>query len=65
MPKHSEAYQREAELEAEFIRLLGEQGYEYARGVKDEFAIIHNLRVQLEKLNGYSFLCFFAVRTES
>lgn len=26
---HAEAYQSEADLEKEFIRLLGEQGYEY------------------------------------
>ena len=55
VPKRSEAYQSEAELEAEFIRMLGEQGYEYAKSVKDEVAIIHNLRVQLEKLNNYTF----------
>ena len=29
--KRSDAYQSEAELEKEFIRLLNEQGYEYYR----------------------------------
>ena len=52
VPKRSEAYQSEAELEREFIKILGGQGYEYAPAVNDEVKIIHNLRMQLEKLNG-------------
>ncbi len=43
-------YQSEARLEAEFIRQLQEQGYEYAK-VKDEAGLLANLRRQLEQLN--------------
>ncbi len=55
VPKRSEAYQSEAELEREFIKILGGQGYEYAPSITDEVKIIHNLRMQLEKLNDYTF----------
>ena len=44
-------YQSEARLEAEFIRQLAGQGYEYARQVKDEASLLANLRRQLELLN--------------
>ena len=44
VPKRSEAYQSEAELEKEFIRILGEQGYEYSPAINDEVKIIHNLQ---------------------
>lgn len=50
----SEAYQSEAELEKEFIRLLGEQGYEYLP-IHTEADLVSNLRTSLEKLNGYHF----------
>lgn len=50
----AEAYQSEADLEKEFIRLLGEQGYEYLP-IHTETDLISNLRSQLEKLNHYSF----------
>ena len=50
----SEAYQSEAELEKEFIHLLGEQGYEYLP-IHKEADLIANLRTQLEKLNAYRF----------
>ncbi len=50
----AEAYQSEADLEKEFIRLLGEQGYEYLP-IHTEADLISNLRSQLEKLNHYSF----------
>ncbi|CDC65697.1 type I site-specific deoxyribonuclease HsdR family [Bacteroides sp. CAG:770] len=50
----SEAYQSEADLEREFIRLLTEQGYEYLP-IHPEADLISNLRTRLEKLNGYSF----------
>lgn len=50
----AEAYQSEADLEKEFIRLLGEQGYEYLP-IHTEADLISNLRSQLEKLNRYSF----------
>lgn len=50
----SDAFQSEAELEKEFIRLLTEQGYEYLK-IHDEKALITNLRHQLELLNKYTF----------
>ncbi len=50
----SEAYQSEAELEKEFIRLLGEQGYEYLP-IHTEANLVSNLRTSLEKLNDYHF----------
>lgn len=50
----SEAYQSEAELEKEFIRLLGEQGYEYLP-IHTEADLVSNLRTRLENLNGYRF----------
>jgi len=50
----SGAYQTEAELEAEFIRHLCEQGYEYFT-LHNEAGLIANLRRQLELLNGFTF----------
>ena len=50
----AETYQSEADLEKEFIKLLGEQGYEYLP-IHTEADLISNLRSQLEKLNHYSF----------
>ncbi len=50
----SEAYQSEAQLEREFIRMLGEQGYGYVK-IHTEADLIQNLRQQLEALNGYHF----------
>lgn len=50
----SEAYQSEADLEKEFIRLLGEQGYEYLP-IYTEADLVSNLRTSLEKLNDYRF----------
>ena len=50
----SDAYQSEAALEDAFIKLLSEQGYEYLT-IHDSDALVSNLRVQLEKLNKYSF----------
>jgi len=47
-------YQSEADLEREFIRLLSRQGYEYIQ-IHDESALIKNLRIQLEILNGVTF----------
>ena len=52
--KRSDAYQSEAELEREFIRMLTEQGYEYLP-IHKEVDLLANLREQLEKLNGYAF----------
>lgn len=45
------SYQSEAKLEAEFIKQLQSQGYEYAKQVKDEASLLANLRRQLELLN--------------
>ena len=50
----SDSYQSEAALEKEFIKMLGEQGYEYL-SIHAEADLIINLRKQLEKLNGYTF----------
>ena len=50
----SDAYQSEAALECEFIRLLTAQGYEYLT-IHDENALVSNLRRQLELLNNYTF----------
>ena len=52
--KRSEAYQSEADLEKEFIRLLCEMGYERLT-IHKEADLIANLRTQLEKLNNYRF----------
>lgn len=52
--KRSDAYQSEAELEREFIRLLGELGYEYLP-IHKEKDLVDNLRLQLEAVNGYRF----------
>jgi type I restriction enzyme R subunit len=48
------AYQSEAALEAELIRLLGSQAYEYL-SLTSESQLISNLRVQLEALNNITF----------
>lgn len=50
----SESYQGEATLEAAFIKLLTEQGYEYVT-IHNESDLIENLRRQLERLNQFSF----------
>ena len=52
--KRSEAYQSEADLEKEFIRLLCELGYARLT-IHKEADLIANLRTQLEKLNNYRF----------
>ena len=52
--KRSDAYQSEAALENEFIRMLTEQGYEYLK-INDSAALVNNLRTQLELLNDYKF----------
>lgn len=49
------AYQSEAELENEFIRLLTTLGYEYLK-INSEEELVSNLRKQLEILNNFSFL---------
>lgn len=50
----SDAYQSEAELEKEFIRLLSEQSYDYLP-IHSEADLISNLRTKLEELNAYQF----------
>ncbi|MGN0483983.1 MAG: type I restriction endonuclease subunit R [Lachnospiraceae bacterium] len=52
--KRSDAYQSEAELEKEFIRMLTEQGYEYLQ-IHTEEDMVSNLRAKLEELNDYKF----------
>ncbi len=47
-------YQSEAQLEAGFISLLQQEGYEYIH-INSEEELIANLRKQLEKLNNYEF----------
>jgi type I restriction enzyme R subunit len=53
-PTGSSAYQSEAELEREFIKILQSQAYEYLP-IKTEADLIANLRTQLEALNGIEF----------
>ena len=50
----SDAYQSEAALEAAFIKLLTEQGYTYLQ-IHSSDELIANMRLQLEKLNDYTF----------
>ncbi|MBR6688590.1 MAG: type I restriction endonuclease subunit R [Clostridia bacterium] len=54
LKKRSEAYQSEAALEEEFIRMLTEQGYERLM-IHNSEALVDNLRKQLELLNDYKF----------
>ena len=65
-PGHETAYQSEAALEREMIRLLQAQAYEYLP-ITSEAQLIANLRTQLEALNHMSFSdpeweTFFATR---
>ena len=48
------AYQSEAELEREFIKLLRSQAYEYLT-IPSEAHLIANLRLQIEALNSIAF----------
>lgn len=54
MSRRSDFYQSEADLEKEFIHLLGDEGYSYLP-VHSEKELIVNLRRQLEELNHYQF----------
>ena len=54
-PKTAQGYQSEAALEREFIEDLCRQGYEYAQHIKDPEALLSNVRLQLEHLNGMQF----------
>lgn len=53
-PYDAEDYQSEAQLEKALIQALQDQGYEYI-SIKNEQALINNLRLQLELLNKMSF----------
>jgi len=50
-----QSYQSESDLEMSLIQTLQEQEYEYAPHIKNEAALITNLRQQLSALNNYSF----------
>ncbi|MBR2030887.1 MAG: type I restriction endonuclease subunit R [Alistipes sp.] len=50
----SEKYQTEAQLEQELIKNLTEQGYEHL-AIHTEKDLVYNLRVQLQRLNDYTF----------
>ena len=52
--RKSDKYQTEAQLEKELIRTLTEQGYDYL-AIHKEQDLVDNLRVQLQKLNNYTF----------
>ena len=52
--RKSDKYQTEAQLEKEFIKTLTEQGYEYL-AIHTEQDLVDNLRVQLQRLNDYTF----------
>lgn len=54
LKRTSQDYQSEAELENEFITMLSNQGYEYLQ-IHDSASLTANLRMQLEKLNNYTF----------
>ena len=54
LKKKSDAYQSEQALEKEFIRMLGEQGYEYLE-IHNSETLVNNLRTQLEIVNDYKF----------
>lgn len=53
-PTSSSAYQSEAALEAELIRMLGEQAYQHLT-IHTETDLVANLRTQLEALNAMTF----------
>lgn len=52
--RQSTAYQSEADLERAFIAQLQTQAYDYLK-IKTEEELIKNLRLQLERLNNYTF----------
>ena len=52
--RRAESYQSEAALEADFISLLQEEGYEYL-AIHSEADLISNLRRQIERLNDFHF----------
>lgn len=54
LKQRSDAYQSEAELEKEYIRMLTEQGYTYLQ-IHTEEDLVANLRERIEELNNYHF----------
>jgi type I restriction enzyme R subunit len=52
----NQSYQSEYDLEREFITDLEHQGYEYLRDLNTPEAMLANVRVQLQVLNGVQFL---------
>lgn len=52
--KRETTYQTEGQLEKAFIELLQTQAYDYL-SINSEEALISNLRIQLQKLNSYTF----------
>ena len=54
LPRRADSYQSEAELEAEFIRMLCEQGYTRL-SIHTEAELIANLRAELQRLNSDTF----------
>ena len=52
--RKSDKYQTEAQLEKELIKTLTDQGYDYLT-IHKEQDLVENLRVQLQRLNGYTF----------
>ena len=52
--RKSDKFQTEAQLEKEFIKTLTEQGYDYL-AIHTEQDLVDNLRVQLQRLNDYTF----------
>ena len=52
--RKSDKYQSEAQLEKELIKTLTEQGYDYL-AIHKEQDLVDNLRVQLQRLNDYTF----------
>jgi type I restriction enzyme R subunit len=54
--KVAESYQSEGDLERELIQDLINQGYEYLPALNNPEAMLANVRVQLQALNGVEFL---------
>ncbi len=54
--KVAESYQSEGDLERELIQDLVNQGYEYLPALNNPEAMLTNVRVQLQALNGVEFL---------
>ena len=52
--RKSDKYQTEAQLEQDLIKTLTEQGYDYLP-IHKEQDLVDNLRVQLQRLNDYTF----------